>query len=149
MSTYFKTLLSLTAVAGLFTATTAMADFRDHADSKAWTNFGRWSSGNATSRSYQSTAPVIVRSDSAPAAVAQAPTKERTYSFEPSQQGGSSAGCTGNAGSAQSPSVAQGPTGSNRSFSYEPTSNAPVVMGGRGSASSGLSIDAARHAKGY
>ena len=35
---------------------------------------------------YRSTAPVIVRTERAPSAVAQAPTEERRFSYEPSQQ---------------------------------------------------------------
>lgn len=70
---------------------------------------------------YRSTAPVIVRTDSAPNAVAQAPSEERTYSYEPSQQAVSGpCGC----GSKMEPAPATAQsTETRRSYSYEPSTS--------------------------
>lgn len=132
MNIYFKQLLLVAAVAGLFAPVSAMADFRDYADSKAWTNFGRDSSKpRAMSRSYRSNAPVIVRSESKQNAVAQAPTERRSFSYEPSQeaeQTHSGCGCGGSVSSDKAPETAQRSTETRRSFSYEPSTDSSTVQ---------------------
>jgi len=96
MTTYFKTLLLMTAVIGLSVPAIAKADFRDY-NHKAWNQqFNRYKQSSRTvmrSRSYRATAPVIVRSEGAPQAVAQAPTERRSFSYEPSQQGTAASPC--------------------------------------------------------
>jgi hypothetical protein len=138
MSTKFKTLLSLTTVAAFFASAAAMADYRDYND-KAWNSIYQSTHSVATARSNRSAAPMIVRSEPAPAAVAQAPTNTRVYSYEPLKD----------AGSAPTAQATPKATGSNRSFSYEPATSAPVMTGGRSPTASGFSIDVGRHAKGY
>jgi hypothetical protein len=129
MSTTFKTLLSLTTFAAFFVSATVLADYRDHND-KAW---------NSVYKRSHSVATTVARSEAAPVTVAQAPAKERAYSYEPSKD----------AGSAPATNAAPKVTRSNRSFSYEPATSAPVLAGGRNSISSGFSIDVGRRAKGY
>jgi hypothetical protein len=148
MSTKFKTLLSLAAVAAFFVSAAALADFRDYND-KAWNSIYKREHSVATARSNRVAAPVIMRSQTAPTEVAQAPAKERAYSYEPSTDASASTPCGGKATSA--PNTAQKATSSNRSFSYEPaTSGAPRSVGrSRNSGTSGFSIDVGRRAKGY
>jgi hypothetical protein len=145
MSTNFKTLLSLTAFAAFFVSTAAMADYRDYND-KAWNAIYKREHSAAASRSYRSAAPVIVKSEAATSAkVAQAPTKERAYSYEPAKDAGASTPCGGKA--APAPSTAEKVT-SNRSFSYEPSTSGPTIR--RGSiGSGGSSYERAMRAKGY
>jgi hypothetical protein len=121
MRTYLKSLLIMVAVAGLYVPTTAKADFYDY-NHKVGPQLGRGSSQSARrSRSmYRSTAPVIVRAESAPNAVAQAPTSERSFSYDPSQPT-VSGGCEGTVATEQAPATAQRSTDSGRSFSYEPS----------------------------
>jgi hypothetical protein len=71
---------------------------------------------------YRSTAPVIVRTESAPNAVAQAPSEQRSYSYEPSQQSVSGpCGCGSTVEPA--PATAQRSTETRRSYSYEPSTS--------------------------
>lgn len=120
MNRYFKTMLSLTAIFGLSIASSANADSRGY-NYKAW-NPGYHASSRSTGnmRSYRSTAPSVVHSESTPTDVAQAPTERRSYSYEPAQSANSSSGC-GSAYSEQAPATTQGSSGTNRSFSYEPS----------------------------
>jgi hypothetical protein len=138
MSANFKALLSLAAVAAFFVSAAAMADYRDYND-KAWNSIYRRTHSVATARPNRAVAPVIVRSEAGPTEVAQAPAKERAYSYEPSKD----------AGSAPAAKAALKAAGSNRSFSYEPATNAPGVGRGRSSAANEFSIDVGRRAKGY
>jgi hypothetical protein len=138
MCTNFKILLSLTAAAAFLFSASAMADFRDY-------NYKGWNSiylrEHAAGRSNRGTAPMVARSQTAPAEVAQAPANERANSYEPST----------NSDSAQAPANEAAPKAktSNRSFSYEPgaTNSAPMVryrgVGG------GNSYENAMRAKGY
>jgi hypothetical protein len=136
MSTNFKSLLTLTAVGVFFVSTTAMADFRDY-NYKAWNSIYLREHAAANNRVYRAAAPMIVRSQAAPAQVAQAqaPANERASSYEPDTK----------TDTAQAtPKVAT------RSFSYEPgaTYSAPVLRGG-GRASGSNSYETAMRAKGY
>jgi len=70
---------------------------------------------------YRSTAPVIVRTEPAPNAVAQAPTQQRSCSYEPSLQAMS--GPCGCGSSESAPATAQGSTETRRSYSYEPSTS--------------------------
>jgi hypothetical protein len=73
---------------------------------------------------YRSSEPVIVRTERAPDAVAQAPTDERSYSYEPSQQavsGGCGCGCGDSVTVEQAPATSQPSTETRRSYSYEPS----------------------------
>jgi hypothetical protein len=130
MSTTFKTLLSLAAVAAFFVSAAAMADFRDY-------NYKGWNSiylreHTAAARSNRSVAPMVARSQSAPVEVAQAPTTERANSYEPATK--TDAG-------------KPAPKTATRSFSYEPAASAPVFRGGR--ANGDNSYERAMRAKGY
>lgn len=128
MNLYLKTLLLLVAIGGLFVPATAFAqksaggvigDARLHP--------GTWSD-RSTSRSmrsqptYRSSAPVVVRSESAPTS----PTEQRSYSYEPSQKAQSSSGGCGCGSSAKTedavPKTARS-TDNRRSYSYEPSIN--------------------------
>jgi hypothetical protein len=121
MNTYLKTLLMTGVAVGLFAAETARADFRDY-NYKAWAQAGRQRTSQPARRyrpMYRSTAPVIVRTESAPGAVAQAPTEERRFSYEPSQvQAGTP--CPEGVVTEPAPATAERPTRTYRSFSYEP-----------------------------
>lgn len=86
---------------------------------------------------YRSTAPVIVRTESAPNAVAQAPSDERSYSYEPSQRAVSGP-CGGGSTVEPTPATAQR-TETSRSYSYEPStsdSHSPPRMQRRSSGDS-------------
>ena len=137
MSTNFKALLSSTAVAAFFVSATAMADFRDY-NYKAWNSI-YLREHSAAARSNRAVGPMVARSQTVPVEVAQAPTNERAYSYEPSNDSG------------QAPANQAAPTAktSNRSFSYEPgaTYSAPMVR--RGSFGGGNSYENAMRAKGY
>jgi hypothetical protein len=149
MKTYLHKLLLMTVAIGLSGSSLVLADFRDNADHKAWTNFGRWTSPTANSRSYRENVPMVVRNESAPAAMAQAPSQERTYSYEPPQQAAGSTGCVKGDASTQSPNTAQQPSGNTRSFSYEPANSVPASARSYNAPRGEFSIDVARHAKGY
>jgi hypothetical protein len=69
---------------------------------------------------YRNTAPVIVRTESAPSAVAQAPTEERRFSYEPSQHVQAGTPCPEGVVAEPAPATAERPTRTYRSFSYEP-----------------------------
>lgn len=127
MIPYLKSVVLFAVVIGLYAPATAAADFRDYND-KAWTQAGRQRSPSAMrSRAvFRSAAPVIVRTEPAPATVAQAPTGQRSFSYEPSQAAQevapSGCGCPcGVVGAEPAPATAQRPTESRRSFSYEPS----------------------------
>jgi hypothetical protein len=138
MSTTFTTLLSLTTIGAFFVSAAAMADYRDYND-KAWNSIYKRSNSVATAHVNRAVTAMVARSETAPVTVAQAPAKERAYSYEPSKD----------AGSAPATNAAPKATRSNRSFSYEPATSAPAVGRGRSSAASGFSIDVGRRAKGY
>ena len=124
MNLYFKTLTLATTLAGLLVATSTNADFRDY-NYKAWAQAGKQRSSQSArpSRSmYRSTAPVIVRTEPAPNAVAQSPTEQRSFSYEPSQPAVSS-GCDDGVTAQQAPATAQRSAEARRSFSYEPSMN--------------------------
>ena len=70
---------------------------------------------------YRSTAPVIVRTEPAPNAVAQAPTERRSFSYEPSREIVSDGcGCGGTV-TQSAPATAERSTETRRSYSYEPS----------------------------
>ncbi len=83
MYSFFKSLMMAAAIVGLFATATVRADFRDY-NSKAWAQHGRSSSGMMRRSQYRASAPVIVRSEQAPPAVAQTPSERRSFSYEPS-----------------------------------------------------------------
>jgi len=127
MTTYFKILLLMTVVTGLSVSGDARADFRDY-NYKAWAQAGRSSSrsmrASRTYRAYRAPGPVIVRSDSAPDVVAQAPMGQRSYSYEPAETArkvGASDGCGAVVRTERTSETAQRSTGTERSFSYEPS----------------------------
>jgi hypothetical protein len=147
MRTHLHKLLLMTAAIALSGSSLAMADdYRDH-NYKAWNSLYLSSKSHSTSRSFRSNAPVIVRSETAPPELAQAPTQDRTYSYEPSQQDGSS-GCAKNGDSGQ-PTIAEQPAQTQRSFSYEPSESSPVISRSYGTSRGETSYDRAMHAKGY
>ena len=133
MNTFLKTHLLTAVVVGLSISATAKADFRDYADSKAWTNFGRSSSRSYTaSRSYRSNAPVIVRSEAAPTTVAQTPTERRSFSYEPAESGkqavtSGGCGCGTSVRTERVPETAQHATQTERSYSYEPSTDSKTT----------------------
>lgn len=144
MSTKFKTLLSLTALAAFFVSAAAMADFRDYND-KGWNSIYRREHSAATTN--RAAAPVIVRSEAAPVAVAQAPTQERAYSYEPAKQAAGASGSTSNTTSDKSAAAAPQSTKVRRSFSYEPSTSGSVRHGS--TSRGGNSYENAMRAKGY
>jgi hypothetical protein len=167
MNAYIKMLLVGTAIAGLYAPAAAFAqksaggvigDARLHP--------GTWS-GQGSSRSvvrsqptYRSAAPETARSESAPTVVAQKPTEQRSYSYEPKEEtkvSAGSCGCGSSARTEPAPTTAARSTESGRSFSYEPstdsnTSTVRTVQPTRrnySTPSSGFSHDTAMRAKGY
>jgi hypothetical protein len=134
MKLYVKTLTLATTLAGLLVATSTNADFRDY-NYKAWAQPGKQRSPQSASRSrsmYRSTVPVIVRTEPAPNAVAQAPTEQRSFSYEPSQQSVSSGcGCGDSADTQPTPATAQRSTDTRRSFSYEPSMSSDSYLAPR------------------
>lgn len=73
---------------------------------------------------YRGTAPVIVRTEPAPNAVAQAPSEQRSYSYEPSQPAMSGGcGCGNSVTMEPAPSTSQRSTETRRSYSYEPSTS--------------------------
>jgi hypothetical protein len=97
MKTYLKAMLMTAAVAGLYVPTTAFAQkSAGGVTGEARLHPGTWgnqrasrSYGRSYARSrpmYRSTAPVIVRTERTPDAVAQAPAERRSFSYEPSQR---------------------------------------------------------------
>lgn len=124
MNTRFKKLGLMAAVIGLSGLSTAMADFRDY-NHKAWNQprsvarARSYRPSRSIVRSYRTTSPVIVRTEPAPSAVAQAPTEERRFSYEPSQEANAATPCPPVSASTQpAPATAQRST---RAFSYEPS----------------------------
>jgi hypothetical protein len=149
MKTYLHKVMLMTVAIALSGSSLAMADYRDHND-KAWNSlYKAQSARQSMSRSYQTSAPVIAQTDSAPTEVAQAPAKERTYSYDPSQQSDSSTGCAKKSDNSQPSKVAEQPAQTQRSFSYEPSSNGPAVRRSYSAGHQEFSLDVARHAKGY
>jgi hypothetical protein len=151
MKTYVHNSMFMAVAMGLLASPLAMAtDINAGNNYKAWTNFGR-SSGAVATRSYRAAAPMIVRSESAPATVAQAPTTTRAYSYEPSTQAATSTACGGNATAAPAAKETQKTTGTARSHSYEPATSAPAsaTMRGRSASRGESSFDAARRATGW
>ena len=151
MKTYFHILMLMTVAA----VTVLLQSSLVHAQWDAASlrgDFGAHRRPNSnTSSTHRSTAPVIVRSAPDPAAVAQKPTTERAYSYEPSTQAGASTACGGNAAAAPAPSTARKTTSSNRSFSYEPGANysGPAVRHSSGASRGELSYEKAMRSKGY
>lgn len=131
MNSYFKTLLLLAAIAGLYVPAVAVAqksaggvvgEARLHPGT--WNNQRSSRSFTGSRPGYRSTAPMIVRTESAPNAVAQAPAERRSYSYEPSQQAASGhCGCGSNIATEPAPATAQRLTETRRSFSYEPSTS--------------------------
>lgn len=86
MTKYLKAIMLMAFVAALAVAGRARADFQDY-NYKAWAQHGRTSSRSMVrSRVYRAPATMIVQTEEAPDAVAQSPTTERRFSYEPSQQ---------------------------------------------------------------
>jgi hypothetical protein len=128
MNCSFKTLMFVAAIAGLFAPAVAVAQkSAGGVVGEARLHPGTWNnqrSSRSYSRSrpmYRSTAPVIVRTEQAPSAVAQAPTERRSYSYEPSQRSAVSGGCEGTVIYEPAPATAQRSTETRRSYSYEPS----------------------------
>jgi hypothetical protein len=135
-------------------------DFRDYND-KAWNSIYKREHA-AVTRS-RIAAPVIVRSQAAPVTVAQAPAKERAYSYDAPKAATTSngSGCSGSAAPAPTPSTAPAATPApstaqktvtTRSFSYEPGVTYGYFGGSsvrRGSSGGGNSYQNAMRAKGY
>ena len=129
MAIYSKTLLMLAALLGLFVSDIATADFRDY-NYKAWAHRPGSARSVARPRSYRRATPVIVRSEpiivrseSVPTTVAQAPTEQRSFSYDPAQPADSSVSqdCVGVTEAVQMPATAQPSTQRDRSYSYEPS----------------------------
>jgi hypothetical protein len=149
MKTNLHKLMLMTVAIALSGSSLAMADdFRDH-NYKGWNSLYLSSKSHSTSRSFRSNAPMSVRSETTPTEVAQAPTNDRTYSYEPSQQSDSSSGCAKNGDNGQSSNVAEQPAQTQRSYSYEPSSNGPVVGRNYSVGHGGSSYERAMRAKGY
>lgn len=133
MNPYLKALFIVAAVAGLYVPSTALAqksgggvvgEARLHPGT--WGNQRSSRSGMRSRPMYRNTAPVIVRSERAPQAVAQAPAERRSFSYEPAQQTemsrSSGGGCGGSVITEERASAtAQRSTETRRSFSYEPS----------------------------
>jgi hypothetical protein len=123
MTTYLKTMLALTVVVGLALPATASAKSIGGVTGGARLHPGTWNSqrtSRSVARVYRSTAPVIVRTEPAPAAVAQAPTEQQRFSYEPADEGDTGGGCHGKAATQPAPATAQQSVETHRRFSYEP-----------------------------
>jgi len=135
MNAYLKILFFGAAIVGLYFPTTALAQkSAGGVAGEARMHPGTWGeqrSSRSFTRSrpmYRSTAPVIVRTEQAPRAVAQAPTERRSFSYEPAEtpeQAGTSSGCgCGNSVRTERvPETAQRSTQTERRFSYEPSTD--------------------------
>lgn len=166
MNAYVKMILVGTAIAGLYAPEAAFAQkSAGGVIGEARLHPGTWNS-QGSSRSvvrsqpmYRNAAPETVRSQSAPTAVAQKPTEQRSFSYEPKGESKSSAnGCgCGSVRTETAPTATARSTESGRSYSYEPStesggSRVRTVQPSRRSYStprSGFSHDAAMRAKGY
>jgi hypothetical protein len=149
MKTYLHRVMLMTVAIALSSSSLAMADYRDHND-KAWNSlYKAQSARQSMSHSYRTNSPMVAQTESAPTEVAQTPAKERTYSYDPSQQSDSSTGCAKKSDSSQPSQVAEQPAQTQRSFSYEPSSNGPTVRRSYSVGHQELSLDVGRHAKGY
>ena len=133
MNRYIKTLsLVVAAVAGLYFPTVAVAQKGvGGVTGEARLHPGTWDHQRQP-RSYarsrpmdRSTAPVIVRTEPIPSAVAQAPTERQSFSYEPSHQNVSGSGCGRGQSVAteEAPATAQRSTETRRSYSYEPATS--------------------------
>jgi len=130
MNNYFKTLMLVTAIIGLFIPEVAVAQKgAGGVVGGARLHPGTWNS-QRSSRSYtrsrplyRSNVPAIVRTEPAPSSVAQAPTVRRSYSYEPTLQSTVNCGCNGAVISERAPAAAQRSTETRRSYSYEPSIN--------------------------
>ena len=120
MNTHFKNALIVAVVTGLSAAATAMAgDSYLNAGSKARGEFGNTARRTTEFRPiYRAPAPVIVQREAPPSAVAQAPSEQRVFSYEPSKP---------------SEKSAQGRTRTYRSYSYEPSMRSYSGSRGRSS----------------
>ena len=93
MNAYVKMILVGTAIAGLYAPAAAFAqksaggvigDARLHPGT--WSSQGSSRSVMRSQPTYRSAAPETVRSESAPTAVAQKPTEQRSFSYEPKEE---------------------------------------------------------------
>jgi hypothetical protein len=179
MSASMKTFLMVVALFGLYFPAAVYAqksgggiigDSRLHPGT--WSSQGTSRSVTRSQSTYRSAAPEIVSSEAAPTAVAQKPTEQRSFSYEPKEEAkaskevtkANSGGCGCSTVRAQStPTTAPKSTESGRSYSYEPstassdsavrtvqpTQRSYSSPRSRSGSSSGFSIDKAMRAKGY
>lgn len=176
MNVYFKLISIGATVASLYFPAAAFAqrsgggvvgDARLHPGT--WNSRGTSSSMMRSQTTYRSAAPQSVDSGSSPAAVAQNPTEQRSFSYEPKEEtkpsssGSCGCGSSGNVQTKPTPSSTATSTESGRSYSYEPSTtssssevkttqptqrsySAPRSRTGGGSS---FSVDRAMRAKGY
>jgi len=167
MNAYIKMILVGTAIAGLFAPANAFAqksaggaigEARLHPGT--WGNQGTSRSATRSRSMYRSTAPETVRTESAPTAVAQKPTEQRSFSYEPKEETKASVGgcgCGSTVRTESAPTATSRSTESGRSYSYEPSTDSSssrmrTTQPSRRSYStprSGFSHDTAMRAKGY
>jgi len=138
MKTSLKAMLIVVAIAGLYAPATAVAqksaggvvgEARLHPGT--WNNQRSSRSGMRSRPMYRSNAPAIVRSETVPRDVAQAPTERRSFSYEPTESAGSAeqprknggCGCGNSVRAEREPMTALPSTRSERSFSYEPSAD--------------------------
>lgn len=170
VKTNFYNSFVVAIIATLLTSTLAIADYRDY-NYKAWNSGWKGSPNRSSvrsSRTYARSTPSVVKTEAAPAKVAQAPSENRTFSYDPAQDAKQAAPCHSAAKSAPETAAkaaeksttksAEKPKAtSTRSFSYEPDMaparvSAPRYYGRSGGGSSGnggFSYDRAMRAKGY
>lgn len=128
MNTYLKSMLMIGAIAGLYVPTADAAQKSPGGvTGEARLHPGTWNN-QRSSRSmvrsrpmYRGTAPVIVRTERAPSAVAQAPAEERRFSYDPAQPAEVGTPCPGSVTTEPAPATAERSTRTYRSFSYEPS----------------------------
>lgn len=180
MNASIKTLLMVAAVVALYSPVAVYAqksaggvvgDARLHPGT--WSNQGSSRSMSRSQPMSRSAAPEVAPSESASTAVAQKPTEQRSFSYEPNEETkpsqevtkANSGGCgCGSSMRAQStPTTESKPVESGRSYSYEPSTTStdstvrtvqPTQRSysssrGRSGGGSGFSIDKAMRAKGY
>jgi hypothetical protein len=120
-----NTLLTAAAATALLLPAMAMAQKSiGGATGEARLHPGTWNQRLTRSRSgsaYRNSAPVIVRNERAPAAVAEVPTERRNFSYEPSQDGDAEV---------HTPDTTRRAERTVRSYSYEPA--APSYSAPRG-----------------
>lgn len=132
MNNYLKSMLVAAAIAGLCVPATAFAGKSiGGVTGGARLHPGTW--GNQqSSRSYvrsrptyRRTAPVIVRTAPTPSAVAQAPTEERRFSYDPALSAEAGTPCPG-AATTHAPATTQPSARTDRRFSYEPAESGAI-----------------------